>query len=98
MDRSFSVTIKFDDNLGQVLVSGDMIDDWMNLGLAIEGVGVLMAIERGQEYSSAKLKGIKTREELTKYVVEYIQKVANDYDGSSKMYPMPTFEKKDEDI
>lgn len=96
MDKSFSIEIKYDDKLGQVLIAGSGMDSWMNLGLAIEGIGVLMAIERNErKFENSKTKGIDTREKLTDYVIEYIKRVANDYDNSSIAYLMPKFEKRD---
>ena len=79
MDNSYEIIIKFDDTQNKVFVSASGQGLWADLGLAIEGVGVLMAIER-QKFENPK--GIKTREELLEYVKKYLEKVSGDYDQS----------------
>jgi hypothetical protein len=87
---NYQITIKFDNQANGILIEASQLGNWMDLGLAIEGVGVLMAIERNEmKFESAKQKGITTKEQLTDYVIEYLKKVANDFDKSYTLIPMP---------
>ena len=83
----YEITIRFDNKANQVIVKASPLGNWMDLGLAVEGLGVLMAIERNAGFPSANNKGIETREALMKYVKDYIDRVANDYDKSFTAIP-----------
>lgn len=86
----YEITIKFDSKNNQTLIKGSNLGNWMDLGLAIEGLGVLMAIERNEKkFESAKEKGIETKEQLAEYVKKYIDEVSNDYDKSFAGIPTP---------
>ena len=78
--QDYQITIKFDSKANQTLVSASGFGLWMDLGLAMEGIGTLMAIERNQGFKNPK--GIKTNEDLVLYICDYIARVSQDYNKS----------------
>ncbi|HLN19162.1 MAG TPA: hypothetical protein VK255_03260 [Patescibacteria group bacterium] len=91
--ESYQITIKYEAETNRVLINGSPMGCWMDLGLAIEGICLLMAMERLNNYSSAKQKNCKTREELTEYVIDYLRKAEKIYNNPSVGIPFPNLYK-----
>jgi len=81
-NKDYQITIKFDNKLNQIFVEGSNLGTWMDLGLAIEGLGVLMAIEKKEGFKNPK--ELKTTEDLVHYICDYIGRVSQDYEKSFK--------------
>lgn len=73
--ENYQVTIQYKPNdINKVYIGSNTHDPWMDLGILIEGLGTMMAINRKQkDWGKAQ---------MFDYVKDYLAKVAMDYNKS----------------
>jgi len=79
------IEIEYSEEKEQTSIIGGTGDNWFDLAILLEAVGVMMGIER-QKYTNPK--GIKTANELCNYVKTYIDKVGYDYEDVYEKKPI----------
>ena len=71
----YQIGIKYDTELkDKVFIGSNSKDPWLDLGILIEALGTMMAINRKRRK--------QTHEEMFNYVRDYLLKVSIDYDKS----------------
>lgn len=73
MKQEYILTIKYTEGSDRIMVSGNGAGSWMDLGIILEGLGMMIA-----QVDREKTSG-KTHNELIQYCKDYIDKSGNDY-------------------
>lgn len=74
--KEYIVEIKYKEGSDRIMVKGNGAGSWMDLGIVLEGLGMMIAqVEREKNNPH----NLKTTEEIIKYCKDYLDKSGNDY-------------------
>ena len=71
--KEYLVEIKYTEGSDRIMVKGNGAGSWMDLGIILEGLGMMIAQVEREKTSE------KTHEQLLQYCKDYLDKSGNDY-------------------